>query len=49
MDKTWGDVTAQNSMDSINRAYQEIVFFKRNLFNLPSGKAGRDFLKEFSF
>ena len=30
----------------VQAAYQEIVFFRKNLFNIPSGKAGKEFITE---
>ncbi len=31
---------------SINRSYEVIVQWRRNLFKVPSGKAGKDFVRE---
>ena len=33
----------------INSAYEEVVFFKRNLFNVPSGTSGKNFINELTF
>ena len=33
-------------IESTNLVYEKIVFFKQNLFKLPSGHAGKDFIRE---
>ena len=33
---------------AIDRAYAEIVHWRRNIFLLPPGKVGRDFVRELS-
>ena len=35
--------------DKIIRAYNEVIFWRKNLFMLPSGKAGKQFIKELTF
>ena len=35
--------------ENINRSYEEIVHFRRNLFNIPSGQAGKEFINELSY
>lgn len=42
----WGALDGPSVAHSIDCAYAEIVHWKRNLFLLPSGKAGRDFIRE---
>ena len=43
---TWGALDGPSVAHAIDRAYAEIVHWKRNLFLLPSGKAGKDFIRE---
>lgn len=45
-EKPYGDSTAGAFCQEVNRIYEEIVHFKRNIFNAPSGKAGKDFVNE---
>ena len=42
----WGEATIDEIIDSTNTVYEKIVFFKQNLFKLPSGHAGKDFIRE---
>ena len=35
-------------MDAVSSAYECIVKWKKNLFKLPSGKSGKDFVNEMS-
>ena len=42
----WGAMKGQDLADSVNNAYLEVVRWRRNLFNLPTGKAGEDFIDE---
>ena len=35
--------------NQIEQFYEEQAFFKRNLFKIPSGKAGKDFINEMTF
>lgn len=34
---------------SVNAIYEKVVTFRKNLFNIPSGKLGNSFVKEMSF
>ena len=44
--KVWGAHT-KDDLDQISKAmYEEIVFWKKNLFKLPSGAAGKQFIVE---
>ena len=45
---TWGSLTSTEFTELIDRAYEKIVRSRKNLFKLPSGKAGRDFIVEWS-
>ena len=42
----WGDVDGETFACSINRSYEVIVHWRRNLFKVPSGKAGKAFVRE---
>jgi len=37
---------AESFAQSVNAIYDEVVHWKRNLFKIPSGKAGRMFVQE---
>ena len=37
----WGDLSEEVFIQRINIAYEEIVKWRRNIFLLPFGKAGR--------
>ena len=41
-------VDGQTFMNSVDKAYQEIVHWRHNIFSLPSGKAGQEFVSEMS-
>ena len=42
----WGDMDGKTFSHSIDRSYEEIVHWRRNLFKIPSGKAGKAFIRE---
>lgn len=42
----WGELNGEMFVKQVNEAYEEIVKWKRNIFLLPSGKAGKEFIKE---
>ena len=42
----WGAIDGPSFGDSLNAVYAEIVHWRRNVFNVPSGKAGREFCGE---
>ena len=45
--KTWGNISPYSFCDTINgTVYDEIVHFWRNIFNVPSGRAGKAFIEE---
>ena len=33
----------------VNKIYEEIVHMRRNIFKIPSGKAGKEYIKELTF
>jgi hypothetical protein len=41
----WGSHTREDLNQIINYAYDEIVFWRKNVFMLPSGAAGKVFVK----
>ena len=43
---SWGSVNGMVFSDRIEHCYKEIVHWKRNLFKVPSGRAGTAFVKE---
>ena len=42
----WGEVNGESWIQAIKDAYEEAVSWKRNMFLLPSGKAGKAFVQE---
>ena len=49
MAKMWGNIIHQRFCEEINNIYNEVVHFRRNIFNLPSGRAGKHFIEELTF
>ncbi|CAH3195219.1 unnamed protein product [Porites evermanni] len=43
--KTWGSISYACFCNTVNDVYDEIVHFRRNIFNVPSGRQGRVSLK----
>ena len=43
---TWGQLDGQDFSQAITAAYAEVVHWNRNLFLVPSGNAGKDFVTE---
>ena len=42
----WGSHTKDDIFQIINAAYEEVVFWRKNVFMLPIGQAGKSFIKE---
>ena len=42
----WGSLNGVEIRESVNKAYQTVTRWKRNLFYLPTGKAGESFIEE---
>ena len=42
----WGERDGAAFTDDLNKAYEKIVFWKKNLFMLPTGNAGKNYIKE---
>ena len=38
---SWGPLEGQEFCDKVNEAYEEVVHWRRNLFQVPSGSAGK--------
>lgn len=47
--KTWGNISHESFSNAVNGVYDEIVHFRRNIFNVPSGRAGKNFTEELTF
>ena len=47
--KMWGNISHQRFCQEINNIYNEVVHFRRNIFNLPWGRAGKHFIEELTF
>ena len=45
---TWGQLDGQQFNDSITDIYSEAIHWRRNLFNVPTGKVGKEFILELS-
>ena len=43
---TWGKLNNNEFTNHVNNIYERIVYWKKNLFLLPTGKAGRKFIEE---
>ena len=43
---TWGDIRGRDIQEAVDCAFLEVVRWRRNLFKLPTGKAGEDFIEE---
>ncbi len=44
----WGDIDPESFTQQLNKTYSEVVHWKRNIFSVPSGKAGKSFVSELS-
>ena len=44
-----GNISYQSLSKDINNIYDEIVHFRKNIFNIPSGRAGKMFIDELTF
>ena len=43
---SWADREGSEVVKVINEAYDEVVHWKRNVFSIPSGEAGKKFISE---
>ena len=48
-EKKWGFISQRSFCDEITKIYDEIVHFRRNIFNIPSGRAGKNFIGELTY
>ena len=42
----WGDFKGSETVNNINSCYEKIVYWRRNLFLLPKGLSGKDYIRE---
>ena len=42
----WGDVPGSEFVSNVNNMYDEVIQWRRNLFSVPVGKAGTQFVQE---
>ena len=47
--KMFGNISHQRFCEEINNIYNKVVHFRRNIFNLPSGRVGKHFIEELTF
>ena len=47
--KMWRNISHQRFSEEINNIYNEVVHLRRNIFNLPSGGAGKHFIEELTY
>ena len=45
---TWGEIDSEFFIQQLNVAYTEVTHWSRNIFTIPSGKAGKEFVRELS-
>ena len=48
-DFQWGSLDGKSFCNAINEAYNDVIHWKRNIFLLPSGAAGKSFIQEIIF
>jgi hypothetical protein len=48
-EKVWANIPYNELVKGINSLYEETVFYRKNLFKVPSGKAGKEFIAELTF
>ena len=47
--KIWGNIRHVSFCNIVNSVYDEIVYYRRNISNLPSSRAGKSFIEELTF
>ena len=45
----WGSRKLAEFSNEVIQAYEEVVHFRRNLFNIPTGEAGKTFIKKLTY
>ena len=43
---TWGSIPNYTFEKQINETYEKIIYWRRNLFMVPTGKAAKEFINE---
>ena len=46
LNQIWGALTSQELCQAVSEIYEEVVYWRKNLFKLPSGAAGKDYIRE---
>ena len=44
--QVWGNKSFEEVVEKVTTIYEEVVFWKKSIFKLPSGAVGKDFIKE---
>lgn len=47
--KTWGNISQESLCNAVNGLYDQIAHFRRIIFNVPSGRAGKNLIEEQTF
>ena len=47
--KTWGNIRHVSFCNIVNNVYDEIVYYRRNISNVPSSRAGKSFIEVLTF
>ena len=42
----WGNTLGNEEFEELKECYEKIVFWCKNLFMLPKGSSGKDYIKE---
>ena len=42
---SWGNTPGNQTIEELKECYEKIVFWRRNLFTLPKGSSGKDYIK----
>ena len=42
----WGNTPGNQAIEELKECYEKIVFWRKNLFMLPKGSSGKDYIKE---
>lgn len=45
---SWGEIDSEAFIQQLNNAYTEVTHWRRNIFTIPTGKAGKEFVRELS-
>ena len=48
-DIVWNNWTYKDLKQKMEEVYNKMVYFRRNLFKIPTSKAGKDFIEELVF